>query len=214
VLSIGELMFISLEFDRIVPVKKFTANRLYNIHFSLLPKYKGMYTSAWPLLNGETHSGVTLHEIDEGIDTGDIIDQMEFEIHYDDNCRDLYLKYIHYGTVLFKKNIHHLVSGRFSAERQPAVGASYYSRKSIDYSNVKIKLNKTAFEIRNQIRAFNFKEYQVPKVLGFDIVSADILDGKSHRKPGTIIVERDDYVDIATVDYDLRLHKNRDRPAW
>lgn len=70
-----DLIFISLEFDKIVNPDLFKDARLYNIHFSLLPSYKGMYTSAIPILNGEEMVGVTFHEIDKGIDTGNIIAQ-------------------------------------------------------------------------------------------------------------------------------------------
>ena len=78
--QINQLLFISLEFDRIINTQYFKDARLYNIHFSLLPKYRGMYTSAFPILNGEEKSGVTLHKIDNGIDTGDIISQICFEL--------------------------------------------------------------------------------------------------------------------------------------
>ena len=67
-----DLIFISLEFDKIVNPDLFKDARLFNIHFSLLPSYKGMYTSAIPILNGEEMVGVTFHEIDKGIDTGNI----------------------------------------------------------------------------------------------------------------------------------------------
>lgn len=207
VYSIKDLILISLEFDRIIAVNKFASRRLYNIHFSLLPKYKGMYTSSLPILHGENYSGVTLHEIDDGIDTGDIIDQIKFEIGDEDTARDLYFKYIHFGIKLFKQNIEKLLSGSFSKTPQPALGSTYYSKKSIDYSNLEIDLRKTAFEVRNQIRAFCFKEYQIPQVEGFAVSSAKILNIKSTQKPGTVVNETKNYIEIATVDYNLRLCK-------
>ena len=50
------LIFLSLEFDKIISPEKFVSNQLFNIHFSMLPAYKGMYTSYWPILNGEKFS--------------------------------------------------------------------------------------------------------------------------------------------------------------
>lgn len=205
--EIEDLFFISLEYDKIIPTKQFRSKKLYNIHFSLLPKYKGMFTSAFPILNGETHSGVTLHVLDRGIDTGDIIAQTEFEIGETSTARDLYLKYIHYGTVLFKENIKKLLSGNFVTQPQSPLYSTYFSKKSIDYSNIQIDLRKTAFEISNQIRAFNFKEYQIPKVYDSMIISAKILSTKSGLNAGSIIEETERYIDIATIDYDLRLNK-------
>lgn len=161
---IPNLIFISLELNRIVKPLLFASDRLYNIHFSFLPKYKGMYTSAIPILNGEKQSGVTLHMIDEGIDTGDIIAQKKFAFGINDTCRDLYFKYMKYGFSLFKENIHSLITGTYKTMQQHHIGSTYFSKKSLDFNGIKIDLNKTSFEIHNQIRAYIFEEYQLPEI--------------------------------------------------
>lgn len=143
--DIKDLIFLSLEFDRIIKTEFFKTKKMYNIHFSLLPAYKGMYTSALPIINGEKYSGVTLHKIDNGIDTGDIIDQIKFEIDLNDTARDLYLKYIENSFILFKKNIKNIKNifeGNFISISQQAIGSSYYSKKAIDYSNLKFDYKK------------------------------------------------------------------------
>ena len=76
---IPNLIFISIHYDKIIKIENFKTKNLYNFHFSLLPKYKGMHTGAHPIINGENYSGVTLHKIDNGIDTGDVIDQIKFK---------------------------------------------------------------------------------------------------------------------------------------
>ena len=106
--SISNLIFLSLEYDRIIRPSNFLTEKLYNIHFSYLPAYKGMYTSALPILNSETYTGVTLHKIDVGIDTGDIIAQKKIEILQDFSGQDLYLKYIEEGTKLVIENIENI----------------------------------------------------------------------------------------------------------
>ena len=68
------LYFFSLEFEEILNTKLFKSKNLFNFHFSLLPKYRGCHTNYYQILNGEKNSGVTLHKIDRGIDTGMIID--------------------------------------------------------------------------------------------------------------------------------------------
>jgi methionyl-tRNA formyltransferase len=108
--SIDNLLFISLEYDRLIKPEKFSTNRLFNIHFSNLPAYKGMYTSIWPLVNAEIKAGVTLHYIDRGIDTGDIIDQIVFDIPLHFNGLDLYKNYLRHSTLLFEKNIEALLN--------------------------------------------------------------------------------------------------------
>ncbi len=67
----ADLVFFSVEFDRIIRPEKFASKQLFNIHFSILPKYKGCHTAAMPILNGEELGGVTYHLMDRGIDTGD-----------------------------------------------------------------------------------------------------------------------------------------------
>ncbi|GHT81607.1 hypothetical protein FACS1894130_13320 [Spirochaetia bacterium] len=150
-----DIVFLSLEFDRIIDPAKFKSKKLFNIHFSKLPKFRGMYTSTWPILNGEKESGVTLHKIDSGIDTGDIIDQISFPINTEDTARDLYMKYIKYGTMLVKENLINLLEGNFLAYPQPMEGATYYAKGSIKFNEINFR--QTAEAIVNQIRAFTFE---------------------------------------------------------
>jgi len=179
--ELRNLVFVSLEYDKIINVNLFESTRLYNIHFSLLPKYKGMYTSTIPILNGESHSGVTLHEIDNGIDTGRIIDQISFPIQLKDVSRDLYHNYMKYGLELFEKNISHLINKRYNTRDQDNLNASYYSKKSLNYNCIEIDLCKTSFEIYNQIRAFIFPEYQLPEVKGLKICRVVLTKEKIRR---------------------------------
>ena len=207
--DIGNLVFLSLEFNKIVDPVKFKDASLYNIHFSNLPAYKGMYTSAMPLLNGESESGVTLHEIDSGIDTGNIIDKIIFDIETDDTARDLYRKYLDYSKVLLEKNLSNIVYGKTISKPQPSIGSSYYSLKSIDYKNLEVNLNATAQEVKNQIRAYTFPEYQLPKVHGFYVNSADILSKRSSSKSGELISTSEQKINISTNDYDLSLFRDK-----
>ena len=159
--EIENLVFLSLEFDQIVKPERFSDARLYNLHFSLLPKYKGMYTAAHCILQGEIFSGVTLHFIDSGIDTGDIIDQEKFEVG-DSDCKGLYLKYIEHGTRIVLRHLDKIINDTVTAIPQSASGSTYFSKKSIDYQNIVIDLNQTAEDISRQIRGFSFRDYQLP----------------------------------------------------
>lgn len=170
------LIFFSLEYNKLINPQKFKTKKLYNLHFSALPKYKGMYTSIHPILNGEKESGVTIHCIDSGIDTGDIIYQEVFPIDINDTSRDLYFKYLDYGTSLVKKNINQIIKNNFSSTSQKHLQSSYYSRKSIDFNNISIDFNKTSFEIHNQLRAYIFPEYQLPKIKNKFIYKSVITD--------------------------------------
>ena len=63
-----------------------------NYHPSLLPKYRGGSAINWAIIRGETETGVTIHQIDEGVDTGPIIIQEKVEISPDDTVKSLYFK--------------------------------------------------------------------------------------------------------------------------
>ncbi len=210
VYKIENLLFLSLEFDKIIKPNKFKTDKLFNIHFSLLPRYKGMFTSIMPILNNEKYTGVTFHKIDSGIDTGDIITQKKFRIKKNDNSRDLYFKYIKYGTKLVKQMLLNILDKKFlKLKKQNNTLSSYFSKSTLDFSNIQIDLNQTAINIHNQIRAFNFREYQVAKVFDNSIVSSKILNMKSNLKSGNIIFEDDICFVISSVDYDLVLYKDR-----
>ena len=207
--EIEELIFLSLEFDKIIKPEKFKTNKLYNIHFSLLPKYKGMYTSALPILNNEKETGVTLHKIDRGIDTGEIINQNRIFIEFDDTGRDLYLKYIENGIKLIKDNIEDILNDKVKSQPQEASLSSYYSKKFIDYKRLEIDLNQTSINIYNQIRAFNFREYQVPIIKGETIIFSQITNQKSNHNSGYIYSEDEYSILMATIDYNIILYKDK-----
>ena len=176
--TIKNLIFISLEFDKIINPKEFQTKKLYNLHFSLLPAYKGMYTAILPILKGETKSGVSFHLIDEGIDTGDIIRQKTYDITLQDTAYTLYSKNLDYAFLLFKETIGDILKNKIKATKQSYLGASYYSKNTIDFKNIHIDLNKTSFEIYNQIRAFIFPPYQLPKIDGKEIYKCVLSDEK------------------------------------
>lgn len=203
--AVDDLVFISTEYDTIIRPGKFKAKELYNIHFSLLPAYKGMFTSVMPILNGEKYSGVTLHRIDSGIDTGDIIAQRKFAINEWITAFDLYKLYLSNARILLKENIAKLLKGDVNSIPQQSDGSSYYSKSEIDFGKVSINLNKSAHQVRSQVHAFSFRPYQLPKVLGNKITHALILKSNSFTKPGIVISSNEYFTDLSTIDYDIRL---------
>lgn len=207
--NIKDLIFLSLEFDQIVKPNLFLTKKLYNIHFSMLPKYKGMYTSIWPVYNGETETGVTLHFIDNGIDTGDIIEQEKIYINENDTAYDIYKKYIKIGTSVVIRNIKDIIENKINNRiKQPSRFSSYYAKESIDFNNVILNSKQTAWQVKRQVKAFAFRPYQFIKFQNISIIDAEILDIKSNVKPGSIVEENKSYFRISTIDYDVLLYKD------
>ena len=208
VYNINNLLFLSTEFDRIVKTEKFMSDKLFNIHFSLLPKYKGMYPAVLPILYGEKKTGVTLHRIRDGIDTGEIIEQSEVIIEPTDTSLNLYKKLIAAGTALVIKYVDLLLKNDYTCVKQKKEESTYFSPETINYANLKLILKATAFQIQNQIRAFSFRPYQLPKFRGIGIVESVITDNVSKEKPGTLIFENDILFKLSTIDYDIILYKD------
>lgn len=203
-----DLLFFSLEFDQIIKTKKFKSAKFFNIHFSLLPKYKGMFTSCLPLINGENESGVTLHRIDDGIDTGEIIDQIAFHIPISMNSFDLFNTYHRLGIELFKCNIQNIINRKEVSLPQSPIGSSYFSKKHIDFSKIDIDFRSTAFQIHNYIRAFSFRPYQLPSIMDFRISHSKITSKRSVGKLGTFKEIDSDLRIYSTIDFEIELYRD------
>jgi methionyl-tRNA formyltransferase len=164
-----------------------------------------MYTSAHPLLDGAEFSGVTLHKISRGIDTGDVIDQIKFPLERVGNSRELYFLYLEKGLELFINNAEAVLKSNFKTVPQEFGGSTYFDKKSIDYKNLEVNLNVTAFQLVNQVRAFNFREFQIPTVLGYPVVNAITSGQQSTTSPGKIVDQSEFSFTVSTVDFDVLL---------
>jgi methionyl-tRNA formyltransferase len=121
-----------------------------NIHPSLLPRYRGPSPTAWAILNGETTFGITIHYMDAGIDTGDIVAQEVHDIDPDETGYELHTRAMRLGTELLRRAFHRIVNRTLSPTKQ--VGPeSYYGKLKVDYT---IDWQKPAEAIRNAIRVY------------------------------------------------------------
>lgn len=204
--TIDNLVFVSLEFDRIVNPSRFSSAYLYNVHFSELPKYRGVATSVWPIFFGESTSGVTLHEIDAGIDTGNIISQKVFPLNDEWNARELYFQYTKHAMELICAEYTNLLHSEIKSSAQEAKHASYYGRKELDFQNPPLNFTKTAWQVHNAIRAFSFHEYQRPThPTAGTILKSKISNRCSNRAPGDFNFTTRWTGQLATLDFDLDL---------
>lgn len=91
-----------------------SCRNIINLHNSPLPKYRGVRPINWALKNGEHSHGVTIHKIDKGVDTGEIIGQVTYPIYPEiEEVEDVYSKALDYGWMLFKdvaKNLTHAIN--------------------------------------------------------------------------------------------------------
>lgn len=101
---------ISVYFNKIFTLDQISIFRkLVNIHNSPLPSYRGSNPINWALKNNENFHGVTLHEIDSGVDTGPILNQVKFKIDPRiDEVEDVYRRCLDFGYILFLHSIHRI----------------------------------------------------------------------------------------------------------
>jgi methionyl-tRNA formyltransferase len=121
-----------------------------NLHGSLLPKFRGRAPANWVLVKGENETGVTLHEMLEKPDAGDIIAQKKIEIDFEDDVYTLYMKMTGAARQLMKETLPMLADGTFV--RTPQTGTSSYfgGRKPEDGL---ITWEKDVFSLYNLTRA-------------------------------------------------------------
>lgn len=94
-----------------------------NVHFSLLPKYRGAAPVNWAIVNGEEKAGVTTMKMDEGLDTGDILLQSETEIGSDENAIELMARLSFEGANLLSETLKNL--DKIEPQAQVEADASY-----------------------------------------------------------------------------------------
>ena len=172
-----KLIFISMEYDRLIDTKRFKSKRLFNFHFSKLPNYRGVFTSIFPILKDESESGVTLHLIDDSIDGGKIIDQITFDISGMTSF-EVYREYNIIGFKLFKNNFEKLLFDNYLAIEQNEGTIFYRSDLDFNIKNLDQKVLEfnSISDIIRIIRAFDFPHYQRATLFGKNIISYKIVD--------------------------------------
>jgi methionyl-tRNA formyltransferase len=169
--KIENLYLFSLEYEGLLNINNFKSNKLFNFHFSLLPKYRGCHTNFYQILNGEKISGVTLHIIDNGIDSGNIIDKIKFKIPINRTAFENYKVLLDKSVRLFKKNFLKIIKDKYTSKKQNLKKGSYYSRKSVNYEKlIMFKKIEQNIKTHNKLRSLIFQPFQLPIYNGNKIV--------------------------------------------
>lgn len=133
------------------PMLKSARRGAYNMHGSLLPKYRGRVPINWAILKGETETGATLHAMSEKPDAGDIVDQIAIPILPDDTAREVLEKVTVAAELTLNRCLPALVAGTAKLKPQDLSKGSYFGgRKPEDGA---IAWTQSAREIHNLVRA-------------------------------------------------------------
>ncbi|MEP6662359.1 MAG: methionyl-tRNA formyltransferase [Verrucomicrobiota bacterium] len=146
-------LIVVVAYGQILPQSILDLPRLgcWNVHTSLLPKYRGAAPIQWAILNGESETGVTIMQMDAGLDTGDILSQTKTPIATDDNSQTLHDRLAELGATLLVSTIFDWVAGKIVPKKQAATGNSY--ARKISREDGKIEWSQPALKISQRLKA-------------------------------------------------------------
>ena len=158
-----------------------------NVHASLLPKYRGAAPIQWAVIDGEKESGVTIMQMDEGLDTGDMLAKAIVPLDEKETGGSLFDKLSEAGGRLCVETLAKLEKGEIIPEKQGESPTAYASM--LDKKMGNIDWNKSAVVIERLVRGLNpwpgtYTEYQ-GKTL--KIWGATVKEGGDPSKAGTIV---------------------------
>lgn len=170
----------------IIDIPKYKA---INYHPSLLPRYRGGSAINWAIINGETETGVTIHYIDAGIDTGDIIIQERVPIYPEDTLASLYFERLYpLGVRMIAETVRMIGEGKAPRIKQDNSLASY--QPVIQEKHVIIDFGRSAQNVHNLIRGSNPNPGATTYLRGKKIKiwsSQIIVENFKQSRPGEIL---------------------------
>lgn len=187
-------LFIVIAF-RMLPeiVWKMPRIGTFNLHASLLPKYRGAAPINWAVINGEKESGVTTFFLKHEIDTGDIIDSRKVEISDEDNVGILHDKLMKVGAQMVVETVNRILEGKLTTKPQPE--GEFIAAPKIYKETCKIDWNNSAIKIHNLVRGLSpypgaFSEIKDNRgmVSTIKIFETAVTDNNS-LKPGEVKIE-------------------------
>ncbi|NWD05097.1 bifunctional UDP-4-amino-4-deoxy-L-arabinose formyltransferase/UDP-glucuronic acid oxidase ArnA [Pseudomonas gingeri] len=163
-------------------------NGAFNLHGSLLPRYRGRAPANWVLVNGETETGVTLHRMVKRADAGGILAQNRVAIERSDTALSLHAKLRDSAANLLRDALPQLAQGKLSETAQDESKATYFGRRTP--ADGKLVWSKPAEELFNLVRAVTkpypgaFCAVGEHKLI---VWGADVVKGNEGLAPGRVI---------------------------
>jgi UDP-4-amino-4-deoxy-L-arabinose formyltransferase/UDP-glucuronic acid dehydrogenase (UDP-4-keto-hexauronic acid decarboxylating) len=160
----------------------------FNLHGSLLPKYRGRAPANWVLVKGETKTGVTLHRMVKRADAGAILAQQKVAIERSDTGLTLHAKLRDAASTLLRDALPQLAQGKLSETAQDESQASYFGRRTA--ADGKLDWKKPAEELFNLVRAVTqpypgaFCAVGEHKLI---VWNAEVVKGNEGQAPGRVI---------------------------
>ena len=194
-------LIVTCAYGQIVPKGVLDIPRLgcINVHASLLPKYRGGAPIQHAIMNGEKETGITIMYMDEGMDTGDMIDSEKVLIDSKDTLSTFSLKLSKTGAELLERVLPSIIDGTNKRVKQDDHMATY--ARIIKREDERLDFHKKALEIYNQIRALNIEPLANFVLNGEEIKVIEGYVGEDAKKDvGCICEIKKDAIGIACSD--------------
>lgn len=188
---------------------KMPSKGTFNLHASLLPKYRGAAPINWAIINGETETGITTFFIDEKIDTGRIILREKVKIGGSETAGELHDHLMMKGAGLVMKTVEMIMEGKLSLKSQKDYATSMDNLKSapkIFKEDTLIKWDKSILEVFNLIRGLSPYPGAFTKLIGPDnnswilkIFKSELIDShpaieQTKSNPGELITDNKSFI--------------------
>lgn len=146
-------LIVVLAYGQLLPkeVLELPKYHCINLHASLLPAYRGAAPIQWVILNGETKTGVTAQQMEEGLDTGDMLVKKEIAIGAEETAEELYERLSELCVETLSETLEQLEAGTLQGTPQDDAQSSYASRITKEMSA--LDFHKPAQKLHDQIRA-------------------------------------------------------------
>lgn len=179
----------------------------YNLHGSLLPKYRGAAPINWAIINGESITGVTFFKLKHAIDTGDMLLNETIEIDIADNAGTIHDKMMILASEVVYKGVTLISQGKL--EFIPQDDKSATKAPKIFKETCEIDFTQPAWKVYNFVRGMSPYPGAWCKIAGIDfkILEARYYADGLERKPGQIFSNNKDYMTITCTDGYLHVQK-------
>lgn len=179
----------------------------FNIHASLLPRWRGAAPIQRAIQAGDAATGITIMQMDEGLDTGDMLVRSELPIRADHSGASLQDELTQLGAQALLQALEQLRDGKLQPVPQPEEGVTYAEKLSKAESALDFSLS--AQELERRIRAFDPVPGSTMMLPGLEqpvkVWRAQVLDQKPSAEPGQILNVSAQGIDVACRDGVLRL---------
>lgn len=193
-------VIVVVAFGQIIPKEILTMKKYgcINVHASLLPKYRGAAPIQWAVIDGEKESGVTTMQMDEGLDTGDMLLKAVVPLEKEETGGSLFDKLSSTGAGLLLETLAGLEKGTILPEKQGESPTAY--AKMLKKEMGLIDWTKSAEELERLVRGLNPWPSAYSHLNGktLKIWQAEVEERDSENEPGTVVCVSKDGFGVQT----------------